>query len=62
MKQRDGSCDTTRLNDVSETSVDELKGYCDYKINNSKRYADLIVAVDKINGDILRERQESDNG
>lgn len=59
MKQRDGSCDETRLNDVSEISVDELKEYCDYKINNSKSYEALIVAVDKINGDILSDRQES---
>lgn len=59
MKQRDGSCDETRLNDVSETSVDELKGYCDYKINNSKSYESLVVAIDKINGDILSDRQES---
>lgn len=62
MKQRDGSCDTTRLNDVSETSVDELKGYCDYKINNSKGYDTLVATVDKINQDILSEKQENENG
>lgn len=48
MKQRDGSCDETRLNDVSETSVDELKSQCDFVINNSKDFNHLKVQVDKI--------------
>lgn len=48
MKQRDGSCDETRLNDVSETSVDELKPQCDFVINNSKDLTYLKKQVDKI--------------
>lgn len=48
MKQRDGSCDETRLNDVSETSVDELKSQCDFVINNSKDLNHLKAQVDKI--------------
>lgn len=48
MKQRDGSCDETRLNDVSETSVDELKSQCDFVINNSKDIHYLKEQVDKI--------------
>lgn len=48
MKQRDSSCDETRLNDVSETSVDELKSQCDFVINNSKDFNHLKVQVDKI--------------
>lgn len=48
MKQRDGSCDETRLNDVSETSVDELKSQCDFVINNSKDFNHLKAQVDKI--------------
>lgn len=48
MKQRDGACDETRLNDVSETSVDELKSQCDFVINNSKDFNHLKVQVDKI--------------
>lgn len=48
MKQRDGSCDETRLNDVSETSVDELKSQCDFVINNSKGLDHLKEQVDKI--------------
>lgn len=48
MKQRDGSCDETRLNDVSETSVDELKSQCDFVVNNSKDFNHLKVQVDKI--------------
>lgn len=56
MKQRDGSCDTSRLNDVSETSVDSLKSMCDYTINNSKDLDHLHLQVDKINADIHREK------
>lgn len=56
MKQRDGSCDETRLNDISETSVDSLKEMCDYKINNSKGLKELKEAVEKINDDIRQER------
>lgn len=48
MKQRDGSCDETRLNDVSETSVDELKSQCDFVVNNSKDINHLKEQVDKI--------------
>lgn len=48
MKQRDGSCDETRLNDVSETSVDELKSQCDFVVNNSKDFNHLKKQVDKI--------------
>lgn len=48
MKKRDGSCDETRLNDVSETSVDELKSQCDFMINNSKDLNHLKAQVDKI--------------
>lgn len=48
MKQRDGSCDETRLNDVSETSVDQLKSQCDFVINNSKDLNHLREQVDKI--------------
>lgn len=48
MKQRDGSCDEIRLNDVSETSVDELKSQCDFVINNSKDFNHLKAQVDKI--------------
>lgn len=48
MKRRDGSCDETRLNDVSETSVDELKSQCDFMINNSKGLDHLKIQVDKI--------------
>lgn len=48
MKLRDGSCDETRLNDVSETSVDELKPQCDFVINNSKGLDHLKAQVDKI--------------
>ena len=48
MKQRDGSCDETRLNDVSETSVDELKSQCDFAINNSKDFNHLKAQVEKI--------------
>lgn len=48
MKQRDGLCDETRLNDVSETSVDELKSQCDFVINNSKDINHLKEQVDKI--------------
>jgi dephospho-CoA kinase len=56
MKQRDGSCDESRLNDVSETSVDSLKSMCDYTINNSKGLDHLQLQVDKINADIQREK------
>lgn len=52
MKQRDGSCDETRLNDVSETSVDELKSQCDFVINNSKDFNHLKEQVDKIKNTI----------
>lgn len=52
MKQRDGSCDETRLNDVSETSVDELKSQCDFVINNSKDFNHLKAQVDKIKNTI----------
>lgn len=48
MKQRDGSCDETRLNDVSETFVDELKSQCDFVVNNSKDLNHLKAQVDKI--------------
>lgn len=54
MKKRDGSCDETRLNDVSETSVDELKSQCDFMINNSKDLKHLKAQVDKIK-DIIGE-------
>lgn len=52
MKRRDGSCDETRLNDVSETSVDELKSQCDFVINNSKDLTHLREQVDKIKATI----------
>ena len=52
MKKRDGSCDETRLNDVSETSVDELKSQCDIVINNSKDIHHLNEQVDKIKNTI----------
>lgn len=56
MKHRDGSCDESKLNDVSETSVDSLKSMCDYTINNSKGLDHLQSQVDKINADIQREK------
>ncbi len=56
MKHRDGYCDESKLNDVSETSVDSLKGMCDYTINNSKDLDHLHLQVDKINADIHREK------
>lgn len=56
MKHRDGSCDESKLNDVSETSVDSLKSMCDYTINNSKGLDHLQLQVDKINADIQREK------
>lgn len=52
MKKRDGSCDETRLNDVSETSVDDLKSQCDFVINNSKDINHLKEQVDKIKATI----------
>lgn len=55
IKSRDGSCDTKRLKDQSEESVDEIKKYCDYKINNSKDITDLMFEVNKIKEDILVE-------
>ena len=58
MKERDGSCDVARLNGQSEESVDELKQYCTYKINNSKDITDLMFAVNKIKEDILCEELE----
>ena len=62
MKQRDGSCDTSKLNDVSETSVDAMKHMCDYTINNSKDLSHLQTLVDKINDDIAMEKQEYGQG
>ena len=62
MKQRDGSCDTSKLNDVSETSVDAMKHMCDYTINNSKDLSHLQTLVDNINRDIQREKQEYGQG
>lgn len=56
MKHRDGSCDESKLNDVSETSIDSLKSMCDYTINNSKGLDHLQLQVDKINADIQREK------
>lgn len=58
MKDRDGSCNVARLNGQSEESVDELKQYCTYKINNSKDITDLMFAVNKIKEDILCEELE----
>lgn len=59
MKKRDGSCDESKLNDVSETSVDSLKSECDYVINNSKGLDHLQSQVDKIDKDI-QEAKDND--